>query len=146
MKKNKYSAKIVCAYTDDGENIAVDFDYKDSNGVSVQTKKEGADINKLTQGIIGDLVASMAKAKKEAEKPKKPEDMTREELLEALKLMEKEANSARTRNEMLERRLSRQNASQKPKQKQQKYENYIDYNFDVVKEYRKLLDMFDHIG
>ena len=63
--------------------------------------------------------------------------------------MEKEANSARTRNDMLERRLREQDAERKPIEtdnaRKPKYRNKVDTKYDIMKEYQKFLDMFDSI-
>lgn len=103
MDSKNYNAKIVCDYEDDGTNLKVDFKYSDSNGANVQTSYTSKDIELITDNIINDIITALINSN---EKAKKPEEMTREELLEALKLMEKEANEQRTKNDMLEKRLA----------------------------------------
>lgn len=151
---SKYSAAINCTYNDDGENIRIDFGYKDSNGVEMKTKQEGDDINTITSNIIKDISKAMMKAKAEAEKPKRPEDMTREELLEALKLMEKEANSQKTKNDMLEKRLRSMSArtafeeSGKANLKQVPVSRKKNETYDetIAREYKNFLKLIDSLG
>lgn len=138
---NKYKASVTCNYTDDGEMIYVDFNYVDSNGVEVHSKKKGGDIERISASIVSDIAKEMIKAKaKNQEKPKKPEDMTKEELLEALKLLEKEANTQKTKNDMLEKRLQAQD--------KRKYANEIkiDRQSDLAKTYKDFLRLIDTLG
>jgi hypothetical protein len=130
--KEKFSANINCSYKDDGENLYVDFNYNDCNGVAVSSKKRGKDVEKITASIINDIVVAMAKSKEQ--KQKNPEDMTKEELLEALKLMEKEANEQRTKNQLLEKRLQARSASLE----EEKARNEA----DLIKEYNKVIGRF----
>lgn len=107
----KYEAKVACNYVDDGEKMTVDFTYGDSNGIhhhKVYTATD--DPSELTNQILNDILARMMQARN------KPENMSREELIDELQKARKEANEQRAKNAMLEKRL----AAKAPKPEQPK--------------------------
>lgn len=135
MKDNAFKATMVLSYADDGDTINVKMNYKDSNGVTTESERTANTPEEVASSIMGDIIKAMKDKKDKSVKD--PQDMSKEELLQALNLMEKEANEQRAKVDMLKKRLKYENKTADPKNivvekpKNNRRENLVDYDDEL---------------